>query len=289
MRLINGLIPAAPFSQFVNEEKIDFVNMVPEEITHKIFSYLKISGLATCCRVNKAWKVLASDEALWNAFFSSIIFGKKQWTKYYGEIGQEPPLPQNIYKILNSPCPFWLGKKIEETHFLVLIPETVNEKTLNFETLKELVQAPKAGHATKFDYIDTSFNKPDGNQSTVKSHWVLMTRDVIEGSRNKSYEAQKVLMSELNTKKGMNYEFPSLLDAAICIFMRYVSSGKRLFGDEYMSSSPYIWTYTNCQESPFVIGNFTSNGLCISLSYKNSTVGAAAMRNFKPFNQKNSL
>ncbi len=181
------------------------------------------------------WKVLLLRE---------IVFGKKQWETYFGEIGKEPPLPKDIYEILNSPCPIFLGKKVRETHMLVLIPETVNGKPLNLTTLEELVKAPKEGHATQYsdDISGEILNDEHANQATAKSHWALMTMDVIPESRNKSYSDQHDLITELAKQTGINYEVPNVLDVAICILMHYIGDGKRLFTDDPL-------TCTRCQEN----------------------------------------
>ena len=77
-------------------------------------------------------------------------FGAAQWETYFGDIGAEPPLPPDILEILTSPCPIWSGKKIGETHLLVLIPETVNGEALTFNRLGELIKCPKQGHSTQY-------------------------------------------------------------------------------------------------------------------------------------------
>ncbi len=53
-------------------------------------------------------------------------FGKALWATHFGDIGIEPPLPPDIHTILESPCPFWPGKKTKETHLLTLIPATID-------------------------------------------------------------------------------------------------------------------------------------------------------------------
>jgi len=68
----------------------------------------------------------------------------------FGDIGVEPPLPQNIHEILHNPCPFWPEKKVKDTHLLVLIPKTVNGQLLTLANLKEWIQKPKQGNAQIF-------------------------------------------------------------------------------------------------------------------------------------------
>ena len=67
--------------------------------------------------------LLSSHQA---AFPSKIFFGKKHWETYFGDVGDEPPLPGGIEAILQSPCPYNPEKKLEETHLLTLIPKSVN-------------------------------------------------------------------------------------------------------------------------------------------------------------------
>jgi tetratricopeptide (TPR) repeat protein len=183
-------------------------------------------------------------------------FGKAQWEKYFGVVGAEPPLPENIYGILNSPCPFWKEKKVHETHVLVLVPQTVNGRRLTLKNLGELVQKPlQGGHATNYnvfalgEYVD----------QPAKSHWALLTRTVIEGSRNKLCKDGKALLAQYSQKTNIVYEIPTVLDAAVCNFMEYVRSGTWLYGEN-------PWTSTWCQEKYdakyyLVVGGVSGSGL----------------------------
>ena len=74
------------------------------------------------------------------------------------------------------------------------------------------------------------------------SYWVLMTRDVLEGTRDKNYSKQAKIVTEFRQKSGLPYEVPHLLDAAVCIFMIHASTGIKLYGQN-------PWTYTHCQEA----------------------------------------
>jgi hypothetical protein len=57
------------------------------------------------CRID----LKGSDTAQLNQ--QTIFFGKESWETYFGEIGKEPSLPEDIEKILSRPCPFWPDKK----------------------------------------------------------------------------------------------------------------------------------------------------------------------------------
>ncbi|HEY4832829.1 MAG TPA: hypothetical protein VIH61_09760, partial [Waddliaceae bacterium] len=94
-----------------------------------------------------------------------LSFGRVDWKTHFGEVGVEPPFPSNIHAILEGPCPFWQNKKVKETHFLVLIPETVNGKALTLDYLEQLIQYPIAGiNATKFAYYWDTLKNEHGNK-----------------------------------------------------------------------------------------------------------------------------
>ena len=192
----------------------------------------------------------------------AIAFGAEKWNKYFGNVGIEPPLPPNIENILNSSCPFWPDKKVRDTHLLFLVPATVDGKPLTLNSFQELIQKPKKGYKTQYKFYDSYVKNELGNQST-SSHWVLMTRDIIPGSRGKSYEDQKKLVATHAKNSGQPYELPKALDVTIGILIEHVQTATKLYSD-----NPFI--YTRCQEKvgenrwPVAIGGFAAGGLDIS-------------------------
>jgi hypothetical protein len=198
-------------------------------------------------------------------------FGKAAWAKHFGDVGVEPPLPNDIVNILQSPCPFWPGKKVQETHLLVLIPQTVNGKPLTLEMVGELIQKPLQGTPTKYAsfYLGQYTDPP-----APSSHWALLTRDVIPGSRNKSYKDQQALV-----KSKASYEVPTILDATVAILMEHVRTGSKLYRDD-------LWTYTRCQEKyndtwQLVVGGFGAGGLGVSgYGYVHDRDGVGGLRKF---------
>ena len=107
------------------------IDDLPPEVRLRIFSHLDEKALARCCSVKREWNAIGSDESLWKALFSKITFGKQKLETYFGEVGEEPPLPPYIHKFLKSRPAFLNGKSIEETHILVLIPATIDGRNQN--------------------------------------------------------------------------------------------------------------------------------------------------------------
>src|ERR1700722_3919862 len=109
--------------------------------------------------------------------YSKEAFGVKQWNTFFGNVGEEPPLPANINEILESDCRFWPGKKVYETHMLVLIPAKVNLQDLTIDILTDLVKKPKQpGHPTEFSYMEgpVSGNPEYIYDHITKSYWILV-------------------------------------------------------------------------------------------------------------------
>ena len=209
----------------------------------------------------------------------SAHIDKSVWEHYFGAVGEEPAFPADIdiEAIMDSPCPFWEGRQVRDTHILALIPSHVGDDPLTLDYLKKLIQSPKrGGYGTKYRYYWDKVSKAIGNQSPGSSYWVLMTKDVLPESHSKRYEDQRKLVEE---HAGLGYEVPGALEAAVVMLLHHVRSGERLYSD-----SP--WTWTRCRDKdtdgyPVDVGDFSSGGLSVSYSYDYYfNIGVAGLRKF---------
>jgi hypothetical protein len=192
----------------------------------------------------------------------TLVFGAREWRQYFGEVGTASPLPSDLGEILNSPCPFCPEKVVRDTHLLVLIPAKVNGKPFSLDLLGELIQHPRGGgYSTEYRVYDSDVQEQLGTQSPARPYWVLMTWDVLEGSRNERYASQQALVAGHAKRAKLPYELPGVLEAATAMLSHYVRSRERLYTD-----AP--WTYTRCRELvarnhenfPAVVGGFSSGG-----------------------------
>jgi HEAT repeats len=206
--------------------------------------------------------------------------GEVEWKHYFGDVGLVPDLPSDMVTILDGPCPFWPDQLVKDTHLLVLIPATVGGVPFTLNGLGELIQHPShGGHRTEYRYYGEQTKAQMGEESPLRSYWVLMTRDVLPGSRRKVYADQKAIVAGYAKRKILPYALPSVLEAATAILMHHAREGERLFGDD-------PWTYTRCQEvvnsCPVVIGGFSSGGLivsCYDVCHRNRS-GVSCLRKF---------
>lgn len=195
-----------------------------------------------------------------NPQIEQIAFGKSMWEKHFGDVGEVPALPDRIYEILQAPCPYWQGRKVAETHFLVLVPKTVNGKEYSINLLGELVRNPLEGFSTGYDRYWPQAKKLLGKQGLKRSYWALVTRGVIPQSMKRKFTEQLQLKKE-------SYRVCSAIDLCTAILMNHVRTGERLFG-----KNPT--TYSVCKEvlsgSRLIVGGFDTDGLDVS-NYVNHT------------------
>ena len=205
--------------------------------------------------------------------------GEVEWKHYFGDVGLVPDLPSDMAAILDGPCPFWPDKLVKDTHLLVLIPATVGGVPFTLDLLGELIQHPShGGHKTEYRYYNERVKAQIGAASPPRSYWVLMTRDVLPGSRSEVYADQKALVAGYASRESVPYVLPSVLEAATAILMHHVREGERLFGN-------HPWTHTRCQEVvdgryPAVVGGFKSSGLSVNYHCYHFHDGAACCRKF---------
>ena len=198
-----------------------------------------------------------------------------------GNVGKTPPPPTGIGQILDSPCPFWKGKQVRDTHLLVLIPKRVSGQALTLDYLEELIKSPQGGgHPTQYrgDWYAKYVRPVIGSQASGSSYWVLMTRDVLPKSRYKSYEDQCALVADHANRTGLEYKVPGALEAAVVMLLHHVRSGEFLYGLDPL-------TYTRCQEKvqnfQLVVGGFSSGGLHVYYyNYDDIDDGVAGLRKF---------
>ena len=269
-----------------NSIKQDPISSLPEELVLEIFSHLDLATLGRICLVSKELKRIASDEKLWKkADVYDKAISNKKWAQWFGEevVKDEDleeewrSLPWNIAGILESRCPIFPEKRVIDTHMLVRLPKTLNGG-LTLKSLGELAKKYFSNSDNGYRYIWGPIVQELGDKSIDKSHWVLMTKDVLPGSRNKSLGEQQKIVAELAEKSLISYEVPETLESAACILSQYFGSNTRLFTDK-------PWTYTRCKEKvqgyQTVVGGFAPTGLNVCHDDDDDdSIGVAALWKF---------
>jgi hypothetical protein len=270
-----------------NETKQDPIEIFPNELVLEVFSNLNLAALGTICCVSKQWNRLPNEANLWKiAIYREIAFGNDKWAQCFGpdvvknEDNREEfsSLPSDDFiadcKKFKSLFP---ERNAKDSLMLVRLPKTLNGG-LTLKSLGELAKKYFSDSDSGYKSGWSAIVQELGDKSIDKSHWVLMTKDVLPGSRNKSYGEQQKIVADLAEKSLIGYEVPETLESAVCILSQYFGSNIRLF-----SESP--WTLTRCKDKvqryQTIVGGFAPAGLFVSYNYFNiEYIGVAALRKF---------
>jgi len=270
-----------------NETKQDPIEILPDKLVLEVFSHLNLATLGTICCVSKQWKRLANEPILWKiAIYREIAFGNDKWAQCFGtdvvknEDNREEfsSLPSDDFiadcKKFKSIFP---ERNAKDSLMLVRLPKTLNGG-LTLKSLGELAKKYFSASETGYRFILAAIVQKLGDKSIDKSHWVLMTKDVLPGSKAKFYGEQQKIVADLAEKSLISYEVPETLESAVCILSQYFGSNIRLFSD-----SPSI--YTRCKDKvqgyQTVVGGFAPAGLVVRRNdYDDDDIGVAALRKF---------
>ena len=198
----------------------------------------------------------------------SNAFGAASWKRFYGKEIEEPPLPKDIQTILNGPCPYFPEKQVWQTHFLVLVPSTL-DGAYTWPMLHNLVpNTLRLSDPLIFEDPTTVCIRQVKEQA---SHWVLMLKEATPDSFNKHV----IHARNKEKEEKYNYKMPNLLEATVAILGYYTMTGERLF--------PTTEIY--CEERGRLghvrIGCFGEDGLLISLhkgEHVASNLGVGVLR-----------
>jgi hypothetical protein len=264
-----------------NCSKQDPVYPLPDELFLKVFSHFNLATLGIICRVSKEWKRLANDPILWKtAIYREIAFGNDKWAGCFGkDVVKDEDSKEEFsslpWKDFIADCKkfkiLFPEKTAKDTLLLVRLPKTLNGG-LTLKNLSELA-------GKYFSNISSYILHELRDKSIDKSLWVLMTKDLLPGSKDKNYGEQQKIVAGLAEKSLMNYEVPGALEFAACILSQHFNSKKILFSNDsliYTRCRDKVRGFRTITESFFPAG-FTVYG---SDNNRHSAIGVAALRKF---------
>ena len=212
----------------------------------------------------------------------------EEMSKYEYDAKEFESLPSDIGRLLKSSCPafpgkrvMFPGKRVIETHMLVRLPKGFTLNTLGM-LAKKYFPETENGYGVCWE----SILKEHGDRSIDKPTWLLMTKDVLPGSRNKTYAEQQTMVATLARQSHAAYEVPSVLEAVACIFAQYFRSS--LIGSNNPPTQLFSYnprrTYTRCKENvesyQVVVGGFAPYGLSVTGIRDCVSIGVAGLRKF---------
>ena len=196
------------------------------------------------------------------------FLGAAQWKEAFGvKVGAVPPIPNSITKaLLNSDCPIEPGKKIKETHILVLIPKSVGGEPYSALKLDELCSKSK-GSGNKLINDGSSSWKGQSWASTEQaaSEWVLIPKgdpDPAKVATDKHFRGKDIAAQDVVLRDHYKeYREVKTLEVMTMALLYDLTHKERLLPDWLRCEEP------NASGGRVCVGPFDANGLWVDDDY----------------------
>ena len=240
-----------------------FDDLYPE-IINLIFSQLGSIDLAKSTQVSQLWLKVGCKDLLWDHVienellklgFRNKVYGEVEWEKSLGKIGGSRYYPRNLCKFFASHSSFFAGQTVVQSSAALLLPEEVNNKPVESNSVGQLVKTFFKGDNESYilnaedEALQNEMKKPN-----VKSRWIIITDRNISKSTNKSPKEQQELLQEYP-----DYREADFLETVTHVFMRRVVSEQYLFKNG---------SFTRCQLSDIneqvIVANMPKYAISIS-------------------------
>ncbi len=196
------------------------------------------------------------------------------------------PLPDQMVHILHSKSAVNEDQQVKDDQMLPLIPEelgNIRQMLRLFEEYGDKTYG-RGEHPLKMRYFWPQALVEHGDTAPPPTHFALITKDVMPGTRNKTFNDQVDKVAALSKKAFAQYEVPTLRDMIAAIFLHYIATGEMLFpsGNE-QNNHVYICTRVLERTAGYhlMAGGFAPSGLSVDFSYFDDVnMGVAALRKF---------
>ena len=230
------------------ETRLKFAKLEDEDMALK-YRYNELESRLESCQKKmlelEELKVLKELGEARNEYKTIPIIGKEAWEKLIGNVDSPPPIPQDIESILEAKCPYFKGKRVKETHILVLIPKLVNGEPLTLLTWNKIFMESRVKTASSMRKVrfDDIAEECIGQMPVKESYWALITKECLPDSNYKTYEEQLALLKN-------PYLAPNSIELCIGFMLHYLLSGQRLLEDTNTI------VYTRCIDSFTQVNTF---------------------------------
>jgi len=145
--------------QLVNKS---LIVLLPLELKHYIIDYLRIDDIYCLGMIDKYFNLLVKDkiECLTRMKMINNFFGTREWKDIMKvKMSKDAPVvPKRYIKDLEEKCPFEKDKKVKDTHFLFLLPKTIEDENVSINNLGKLLNKKKSEGVVKKGWFVRSMN-----------------------------------------------------------------------------------------------------------------------------------
>jgi hypothetical protein len=164
------------------------------------------------------------------------FMGVGEWLKLGKKVNDAPEIRLEMVKYLKLECEVRSnGKKVHETHQLVLIPKGVSVEDMHRLCVGKKSDSKMHNFSDKFEGKNAGKEDVWTTKGMEASYWSLMyvgdrsvDNGVIPGSRSKTWDDQVKVFNEVNGRIGGVYEIIGAREATLSTLMRYMSTGEKI-------------------------------------------------------------
>ena len=190
------------------------------------------------------------------------FLGAAEWMKGFNvDVGAVPPIPNSITKaLLNSDCPIEPGKKIKETHILVLIPKSVDGEPYSALKLYELCSTKKGSGDKLINDGSSSWKGQSwGTTEQAASEWVLIPKgdpDPAKVAPDKHFRSKDIAAQDVVLRDHYKeYREVKTLEVMTMALLYDLTHKERLLPDWLRCEEP------NASGGRVCVGYFNADGL----------------------------
>jgi len=241
--------PVSPVKTEITDNKpMHEIPYLPQDIWNEVLQHSKSDLVALAC-ASQSLNKLVKDYA--KNYLPADCFGVNEWKSFGADPMVAHPIPLKMIQDFDSLK--WM---------LTWIPETINGQELTLSSIDRFVSDSK-NDKDKFKSI---FKNPLSdyviNDKTVKpfkAHWVMLSKDVLDGTRKQNFATQEKLVRE------RGFEIPNLIDVVVSVLLHNLKTGDFMYPDYSSDQEP---AYTSVQDKNnggdlIVVGLFSADGLYV--------------------------
>jgi hypothetical protein len=217
------------------------------------------------------------------------FLGAAEWQQGFNvAVGSVPPIPKWITKeLLEGDCELHPGQLVKDTHILVLIPKSVDDKPYSALKLDELCSKTKgSGERLIYDQHDGA-NKWKGESwaqaPQQESEWMLIPKrdpDPSKVSEDKYFRTKTISeQAHVYGRYVENYREAKALEVMTAALLNDVVNGERILSDCCLRTQE-----PTPSGGRVVVGFFDADGLGVCVVYgvnDHADVGGALVRKSK--------
>lgn len=210
------------------------------------------------------------DKELLSIMDDSKFFGPSDWLRYYNLRVEDYNLPisiKELNEILDKDCPFSIGKKIRDTHYLFYLPDSWNGVPLTIKKWQEVYakngkntdDGSFGGFIGCMDFIRKDTRNPIA-KAVAKKGWYLMPENLPKVFVSESF-------SEQIEDKPENYEAAKLIECGPMHFLIFEKNNRRI--NQFSLSVPCYGNTSDLDSRNKTIraGNFSEHGVSVVDGY----------------------